>query len=109
MIRYIDGMVELSVPLHVHPDVLGMQGAVIIGEDKGKVSLPSMPDAGVSPPGQISFLQPASLGISRTTRYYASCQIYWHVGVYFGWSGLCLKQFESAFQLEIPMDLSLNR
>ena len=62
MIRHIDGMVELSEPLHVHPDVLGMQVAVIIGEDKGKVSLPSMPDTGVAPPGQISFLQPASLG-----------------------------------------------
>lgn len=62
MIRHIDGMIELSEPLHVHPDVLGMQAVVIIGENKGRVSLPSVPDTGVASSGKISFLQPASLG-----------------------------------------------
>jgi hypothetical protein len=62
MIRHIDGMVELSQPLHVHPEVLGLQVAVKIGEDKGMISLPSAPGTGDSSPGQMIFLQSASLG-----------------------------------------------
>jgi hypothetical protein len=61
MLRYIDGMVELSVPLHVHPDVLGTEVTVNIGEHRGKISFPSMPDTGLPVPGQVVFLHPAPL------------------------------------------------
>ena len=61
MRRYIDGMAELSVPLDAHPDVLGTEVTVRIAEHKGKISLPSLPDAGFPSPGEMAFLQPASL------------------------------------------------
>lgn len=62
MLRHIDGMIELSTPLHVHPDVLGTQVPVIIGGDKGKIGIPSASVADVSPSPQFISLQPAVLG-----------------------------------------------
>lgn len=63
MLRHIDGKVDLSVPLYVQPDVLGMKISVRIDEHNGTIGFPLAPDTGFPAAGEVALLQSAVLGV----------------------------------------------
>ena len=61
-LRRIDGIVDLPIPLHVEAEALGGRVSVNIGQYKGMIGLPALPDSGIPKNGQVSFLNAPVLG-----------------------------------------------
>lgn len=63
MLRRIDGVITLAVPLEVESNVLGENISVTIGGHKGTIGLPLLPASGIPLTGEVTFLQAPSLGV----------------------------------------------
>lgn len=61
-LRRIDGIVDLPIPLHVEAEALGGRVSVNIGQHKGMIGFPALPDSGIPKNGQVSFLNAPVLG-----------------------------------------------
>ena len=100
MLRHIDGIVDLSVPSYVQPDVLGTKISVRIGEHNGMISFPLAPDTGFPAAGEVAFLQPAVLGV----RPLPEITLAGSAGARWGYIGISSGEaFVEAVRIRIPI------
>jgi hypothetical protein len=100
MLRRIDGIVDLAVPLEVQSDALGGRVPVIIGGYEGTIGLPLPPASGIPSAGEVAFLQAPSLGsrpLPELTLYGMRAGRWGYIGSSQG------HTFVEAVQIRIPL------